>query len=175
MRRRGFLLIEAVLAIFILAMVAAAVFPFAGQLSRTTDFLVRRSRASGEALFAADFMTEKLRNNLSSGAAAEESDAKGYDAYNESNVRSTYEFYVAGEKMRLRLYNGRTQPLTGNTNSAAEDIECRATAGEKIFKTYSGGLTKISFEMEHHATGDVYRCETAVMGYTDYFKVGDEW
>lgn len=72
MKRKGFILMEVLLALLLLSALAAAVFPILGQTAGAMAFMDRRGRAVNEAVFAADFVIEKIRNNLRGKRGADE-------------------------------------------------------------------------------------------------------
>lgn len=81
MKRKGFILMEVLLALLLLSALAAAVFPILGQTAGAMAFMDRRGRAVNEAVFAADFMIEKIRNNLRGSAAQMSGNVYRYEAY----------------------------------------------------------------------------------------------
>lgn len=81
MKRKGFILMEVLLALLLLSALAAAVFPILGQTAGAMAFMDRRRRAVNEAVFAADFMIEKIRNNLRESAAQMSGNVYRYEAY----------------------------------------------------------------------------------------------
>ena len=64
MKRRGYILLEALIALFLIASLSAALYPFAAEAVRAADLMAKRSRIAGEGLYAMDFMTEQLRTGL---------------------------------------------------------------------------------------------------------------
>ena len=81
MKRKGFIFMEVLLALLLLSALAAAVFPILGQTAGAMAFMDRRRRAVNEAVFAADFMIEKIRNNLRESAAQMSGNVYRYEAY----------------------------------------------------------------------------------------------
>lgn len=67
MKRRGYILLEALIALFLIALLSAVLYPFAAEAVRAVDLMAKRSRIAGEGLYAMDFMTEQLRNALKRG------------------------------------------------------------------------------------------------------------
>lgn len=67
MKRRGYILLEALIALFLIASLSAVLYPFAAEAVRAVDLMAKRSRIAGEGLYAMDFMTEQLRNTLKRG------------------------------------------------------------------------------------------------------------
>lgn len=85
MKRRGYILLEALIALFLIASLSAMLYPFAAEAVRAVDLMAKRSRIAGEGLYAMDFMTEQLRNALERGETSSISgDAYSYYAYNQS-------------------------------------------------------------------------------------------
>lgn len=59
MKRKGFLLLEALISLFILTSLALSIFPLATETARVIDSLARRGRLSSEVLSVSDYMTER--------------------------------------------------------------------------------------------------------------------
>lgn len=153
MKRKGFIFMEVLLALLLLSALAAAVFPILGQTAGAMAFMDRRRRAVNEAVFAADFMIEKIRNNLRESAAQMSGNVYRYEAYiwvkdgkgKKKKVRAPYSFFVEGEKLKVRLHNGMSEPVTGeNTGGHGNDgvppagrririSSAAERAGERIF------------------------------------------
>ncbi len=176
MRRKGFLLMEILLALLILSSLAAVVFPFMAQALHATDFLTNRSRSAGQALFAADFMMEKIRNNLKRAEAPAESNVYPYDAYvwvkkGSKRVKEqvTYRFFVESEKLKLRLHNGLSEPVTGETLGDTEFIAFEPDKQGTVFKTYPHGLVQIRYSLWNRRTRHGYGVETAILPYSDFY------
>lgn len=90
MKRRGYILLEALIALFLIASLSAALYPFAAEAVRAADLMAKRSRIAGEGLYAMDFMTEQLRNALKRETASSISgDTYSYEAYNQSGEVKT--------------------------------------------------------------------------------------
>ena len=152
MKRKGFILMEVLLALLLLSALAAAVFPILGQTMGAAVFMERRGRAANEAVFAADFMIEKIRNNLRESAAQMSGNVYRYEAYiwvkdgkdKKKKVRAPYSFFVEGEKLKVRLHNGMSEPVTGEYGEHGNDgvppagrririSSAAERAGERIF------------------------------------------
>lgn len=69
-KRKGLFLLEALLALLILASLAAALFPLAGQAAKAEILASVRGKLGNQGLFAMDFMVEKIRNNRRSMAGS---------------------------------------------------------------------------------------------------------
>ena len=52
MRRRGYILLEALIALFLIASLSAVLYPFAAEAVRAVDLMAKRSRIAGEGLYA---------------------------------------------------------------------------------------------------------------------------
>ena len=116
MKRRGYILLEALIALFLIASLSAALYPFAAEAVRAADLMAKRSRIAGEGLYAMDFMTEQLRNALKRETASSISgDTYSYYAYNQSGEEKKYRFFLDQEKLKLDVYGMTTEPVTGTT------------------------------------------------------------
>ena len=117
MKRRGYILLEALIALFLIASLSAALYPFAAEAVRAVDLMAKRSRIAGEGLYAMDFMTEQLRNTLKRGEASSISgDTYSYYAYDKWGEEETYRFFLDQEKLKLDVYGRTTEPVTGTTS-----------------------------------------------------------
>ena len=121
MKRRGYILLEALIALFLIASLSAVLYPFAAEAVRAVDLMAKRSRIAGEGLYAMDFMTEQLRNALKRGTDVSISgNAYSYEAYNQSGDARTYRFFLDQEKLKLDVYGVTTEPVTGTTSGKEE-------------------------------------------------------
>ena len=73
-------------------------------------------------------MIEKIRNNLRASAAQMSGNVYRYEAYiwvkdgkdKKKKVRAPYSFFVEGEKLKVRLHNGMSEPVTGENTGSTE-------------------------------------------------------
>ena len=146
MKRRGYILLEALIALFLIASLSAALYPFAAEAVRAVDLMAKRSRIAGEGLYAMDFMTEQLRNALKRETASSISgDTYSYEAYNQSGEEKTYRFFLDQEKLKLDVYGMTTEPVTGTT-SGKEEYALTCEEGPLFVKNGEGSLA-ISFSI----------------------------
>ena len=158
MKRKGFIFMEVLLALLLLSALAAAVFPILGQTAGAMAFMDRRGRAVNEAVFAADFMIEKIRNNLRASAAQMSGNVYRYEAYiwvkdgknKKKKVRAPYSFFVEGEKLKTAFL----PPEEGS-----------------VFQVQPKGLVNVSFRMESRSPKEVYAVKTAILPYRDFYGV----
>lgn len=170
MKRKGIILLETVLYILLLSLLAAAVLPFVGQTARLISLFEIRGRMTEQSLFAVDFMTEKLRNHLECTETAYTGNALTYRAYNEKKKKAEYRFLIRDDKLKVRLYNGVTQPVTGENISYKEEIAFLTPEGGSVFRRFEKGLVILSFEMVHTRSGEKRTVETAVLPYRDFYR-----
>lgn len=175
MKRKGYILLELLLALFLLSALAAAVFPLLGQAVRAVAFAGRRGRMVNESVFAADFMVEKIRNDLSKEVYTTGSGrVYPYQAYIwkkgvMEKVPADYRLFVDAEKLKVRLYNGVSQPVTGTTAKDKEEISFLYPEEGDLFHVEPQGLVMISFRMESRKTKDGYAVKTAVLPYRRFY------
>lgn len=151
MKRRGYILLEALIALFLIASLSAALYPFAAEAVRAADLMAKRSRIAGEGLYAMDFMTEQLRNALKRETASSISgDTYSYYAYNQSGEEKKYRFFLDQEKLKLDVYGMTTEPVTGTT-SGKEEYALTCEEGPLFVKSGEGSLA-ISFSLLHRAS-----------------------
>ena len=170
MKRKGIILLETVLYILLLSLLAAAVLPFVGQTARLISLFQIRGRMTEQSLFAVDFMTEKLRNNLECTETVYAGNELASHAYNKKKKKAEYRFLIRDDKLKVRLYNGVTQPVTGESISYKEEIAFLPPEGGSVFRRFEKGLVRLSFEMVHTRSGEKRTVETAVLPYRDFYR-----
>lgn len=147
------------------AVSSAAVLAFAPlihELGRAMVLASSRARASEEAMAAEDFMTEKIRNNyLPSEGDRGKSSSLSYTEGGNWGWRR-YTFFEEGEKIKIELYNGQMQPLTGGGKGRDSVL-----VKDLSFQTEEEGLIHYSFTAMNG--GQPYEMETAVWPYADFF------
>ena len=179
MKRKGFIFMDVLLALLLLSALAAAVFPILGQTAGAMAFMDRRRRAVNEAVFAADFMIEKIRNNLRASAAQMSGNVYRYEAYiwvkdgkdKKKKVRAPYSFFVEGEKLKVRLHNGMSEPVTGENTGSTEMTAFLPPEEGSVFQVQPKGLVNVSFRMESRNPKEVYAVKTAILPYRDFYGV----
>ena len=161
MRRRGYILLEALIALFLIASLSAVLYPFAAEAVRAVDLMAKRSRIAGEGLYAMDFMTEQLRNALKRETISSISgDTYSYEAYNQSGEEKTYRFFLNQEKLKLDVYGMTTEPVTGTT-SGKEEYALTCEEGPLFVKNGEGSLV-ISFSILHRPSGEMMDFRTSL-------------
>ena len=178
MKRRGYILLEALIALFLIASLSAALYPFAAEAVRAVDLMTKRSRIAGEGLYAMDFMTEQLRNALQRGTDASISgNAYSYEAYsrtyNQSGEVKTYRFFLDQEKLKLDVYGRTTEPVTGTT-SGQEEYALTCEEGPLFVKNGEGALA-ISFSILHRSSGEMMDFRTSLLSYADFYRKGQRY
>lgn len=174
MKRRGYILLEALIALFLIASLSAALYPFAVEAVRAVDLMAKRSRIAGEGLYAMDFMTEQLRNALKRGEASSISgDTYSYEAYNQSGEEKTYRFFLDQEKLKLDVYGMTTEPVTGTT-SGKEEYALTCEEGPLFAKNGEGALA-ISFSILHRPSGKTMHFRTSLLSYADFYRKGQRY
>ena len=178
MKRRGYILLEALIALFLIASLSAALYPFAAEAVRAVDLMAKRSRIAGEGLYAMDFMTEQLRNTLKRGTDASISgNAYSYEAYsrtyNSQAKTKTYRFFLDQEKLKLDVYGRTTEPVTGTT-SGKEEYALTCEEGPLFAKNGEGSLA-ISFSILHRPSGEMMDFRTSLLSYADFYRKGQRY
>ncbi len=178
MKRRGYILLEALIALFLIASLSAALYPFAAEAVRAVDLMAKRSRIAGEGLYAMDFMTEQLRNTLKRGTDASISgNAYSYEAYsrtyNSQAKTKTYRFFLDQEKLKLDVYGMTTEPVTGTT-SGKEEYALTCEEGPLFVKNREGALA-ISFSILHRSSGEMMDFRTSLLSYADFYRKGQRY
>lgn len=174
MKRRGYILLEALIALFLIASLSAALYPFAAEAVHAVDLMAKRSRIAGEGLYAMDFMTEQLRNTLKRGAVSSISgDTYSYYAYNQSGEEKTYRFFLDQEKLKLDVYGRTTEPVTGTT-SGKEEYALTCEEGPLFVKNGEGALA-ISFSILYRPSGEMMDFRTSLLSYADFYRKGQRY
>ncbi len=171
-KRKGYFLLDGIMGLLILSLLSAALFPFAAATLRAMERLTHRGRLYSEGMYAMDFMVEKLRNDLRAGSATISSDAFSFNAYNQRNVSATYKFYVDAEKLKLLLYTGSAEPVTGVT-SGKEAYAFGRMDEAPVFQRRGREPLEIGFQMHHQMSGEDADFSTAVLSYTDFYRKGE--
>ena len=173
MRRRGFLMIEALLALGIMTLVCAGVFPLLGKTAHIAADLSHRIRCRDDGAFGAEYVTEAVRfaRARSTNTEITESDSYSFKRKSSKYGIQTYGFSAANGVLRFRVYEGGAQPLVGESESTKAYT---VGVGEKnsYFTAYSGGLLRVSFRV-NHTDGETFSAETAVLPLCDFLKMGE--
>ena len=174
MKRRGYILLEALIALFLIASLSAVLYPFAAEAVRAVDLMAKRSRIAGEGLYAMDFMTEQLRNALKRETASSISgNTYSYAAYNQSGEVKTYRFFLDQEKLKLDVYGMTTEPVTGTT-SGKEEYALTCEEGPLFVKNGERPL-EISFSILHRPSGETMHFRTSPLSYADFYRKGQRY
>ena len=171
-KRKGYFLLDGLIGLLILSALSAALFPFAASALKASDRLTHRGRLVSEGMYAMDFMVEKTRNDLQAGGTSISSDAFSFKAYNQSDVVSTYKLYVDAEKLKLLLYTGSVEPVTGTT-SGKETYAFREIESALVFQKAGRGPLEIGFQMHHQMSGEDADFHTRILSYTDFYRKGE--
>lgn len=173
MKRHGFLMTEALLTLGILALISAAAFPLITETAGIAAGLSRRIRVREDAAYAAEYVTEAVRfaRDRSSSAEGTASDSYSFKRKSTNAGVQTYRFAVSGAILRFHVYEGGSQPVTGDTGTP---VEYRVVHGERsaYFTTQPGGLLSVSFRMTH-TSGESFSAETSVLPLYDFLKTGE--
>lgn len=174
MKRRGFLFLDALLALALMASLAAAIFPAIAHTAGASAALERRIHGEESALFACDYITDKVRHShkRADGASGPAASYK-VAAFAEDGRLRPYTFLVEEKTWKLKLYTGRKQPLTGGEEPLMYEV--RPLGEASYFRTETGGLVHLTYEIRRHGAAESYAVETAVLPLEDYFLVGEPY
>lgn len=172
-RRRGMLLLDALIGLVLLSSLAVGLFPLLAQGVYLLDQVAKRGRLVGEGLYAMDFMGEHVRNNLETGKTDFlSSNQYTYRTYDERNQISPYTLYIDKEKLYVQLYTGRTEPVTGESSGKVEAFAFQNQAGKFLFTRQTVGPLHMAFQLFHQMSGNRWEGETSILPYADYYKKG---
>lgn len=167
MRRSGIIVWEALIGIVLLGMVYMAAGPLVSHALRGAAQNKTKTESGLELLFALHFMEEKIRGAEDSGChVSSDGEVFSYLEIRDGRPES-YAFYVTKEKLYVRLYNGRIQPVTGKSGGPYE-----ATAfvsGRPLFVMPGKGLLQIHCGMQTRE-GGTDMADLAVMNEKTYFS-----
>lgn len=174
MKRRGFLFLDALLALALTASLAAAVFPAVAQTAGASAALERRLHSEESALFACDYITDKIRHSRkrADGTAGPAASYKVAAIAADGRLHP-YTFLVQAQEWKLKLYTGRIQPLTGGEEPLRYTV--RSLDGSSYFRLESNGLVYLSYMIQRLYDEEHYDVETAVLPLEDYFLVGEPY
>lgn len=170
MRRKGMLLLDALMALFLLSALAVMMAPLAGEWFSAMERSRVGTKLSETGLFAMDFMVEKIRNNRKTMAGVVKGNRYDYQAVIDQETDGTYSFFVDREKLKLQLYNDSIQPITGEyTGPEAYAFQ---PGKSSLFHQEGGGPVVISFTMHHQMKRMDRDFETSVIPYADFYGKG---
>lgn len=184
MKRCGFFTAEALAALLVIAAMCAAAFPMLGRVADMLERIDGGLRNAEDGFFAYGYMTDKLRHSLQRTESAErtEADEYKYKAYDESDVIRLYTLLMERRAWKVKLYNGRKQPITGDDAAVPQygayrfgSTAASLTTGEKYFTTEPGGLVRVSYVMRRLTPLAECEVRTAVLPLYDYFLVGEAY
>lgn len=167
MRRKGMLLLDALMALFLLSALAVMMAPLAGEWFSAMERSRVGTKLSETGLFAMDFMVEKIRNNRKPMAGVVKENRYDYQAVTGEGIDDTYHFFVDQEKLKLQLYNDSIQPITGEYTGP--EAYAFLPGKKSLFQQEGGGPVVISFTMHHQMKRMDRDFETSVIPYADFY------
>lgn len=174
MKRRGFMLLDGVIALFLMALLSMAAFPAVGEAARAATDLEHRLHRQETALFACDYMTDKIRHSRQrTSAGAVTSSSCPIAAYDGSGTLRTYTLLAETAQWKIRLYTGVSQPLTGGEEPVPYNTY--TYDGNPFFQGEAEGLVRLSYEIRRSADTDSFAVKTAVLPLYDFFLVGEPY
>lgn len=172
-KRKGFLLLEALTALLLLSALAISVFPLAGRMAGASFLGSLRAEMGETGLFAMDFMTEKIRNSMNPSVSPVSGDRFTYYV-KKGNRLVPYELMLNQEKIKVELYNGLVQPVTGEKSGSGERIPL--SAGEEgLFRRQPGRPVHISFILSQKDGEESIVYETSILPYADFYRKGQAY
>lgn len=170
MRRKGMLLLDGLMALFVLSALAVMMAPLAGEWFSAMERGRVGTKLSETGLFAMDFMVEKIRNNRKPMAGVVKENRYDYQAFTGEGIDDTYRFFVDREKLKLQLYNDTIQPVTGEYTGP--EAYAFLPGEPSLFHQEGGGPVVISFTMHHQMKRLDRDFETSVIPYADFYGKG---
>lgn len=167
MKRKGFLLLEALMALLLISGLAISVFPLAGRLSGALILGGFKGRMGETGLFAMDFMTEKVRNTEKP-SISPVNERFTYSVRNGEDVLS-YWLYLDRQKLKVLLYDGHVEPITGEETGSTEEIPVIA-GKDGLFRRQGKGPLHMSFSLLRPVEGIRSDFETSILPYADFYE-----
>lgn len=167
MRRKGMLLLDALMALFLLSALAVMMAPLAGEWFSAMERSRVGTKLSETGLFAMDFMVEKIRNNRKPMAGGVKGNQYDYQDVTGEGTDGTYSFFVDREKLKLQLYNDSIQPITGEYTGP--EAYAFLPGKKSLFHQEGGGPVVISFTIHHQMKRMDRDFETSVIPYADFY------
>lgn len=170
MKRKGFLLLEALMALLLISGLAISVFPLAGRLSGALILGGFKGRMGETGLFAMDFMTEKVRNTEKP-SISPVNERFTYSVRNGEDVEDVlaYRLYLDRQKLKVLLYNGHVEPITGEETGSTEEIPVIA-GKDGLFRRQGKGPLHMSFSLLRPVEGIRSDFETSILPYADFYE-----
>lgn len=169
--KRGFLFLDALLALALLAALAAAAFPAIGHIAGAAAAEERRLHEAETALFSCSYIADKIRWSLRRTPEGAVTDTQCVvTAEAQDGTLRPYTLYVLNHQWTLRLYTGRTQPLTGGETPLLYEV--RAAGDAPYFRGEPGGLVHLSYEVGPAGMAEGYAVSAAVLPLADFFLMG---
>ena len=106
MRHKGFILMELLIALMLMASLALFMFPLFREFLSGERLMMERSQAVEQGVWATDLMIEHIKNNRARTKVAKEGDGYVYYRGNHIRERLRYEFRLVGKSLYVKLYNG---------------------------------------------------------------------
>lgn len=183
MKRRGFFILDFLIGLAVLSLLAAGAMPAITAVFSYTAELESRAKVQEDAVFAADYMTDRIRYCLDRTRPEPEpihTYAYAYQDYDENEKPNSY--WISAEKKRwvIKLYNGSQQPITGDSNDGTDPkyaLENFKGNGEILpyFTIYPHGLVRISYRIARVTPAVSYDLTTSILPLRDYFLVGEPY
>lgn len=179
--RHGFLLLDFLIGLAVLSLLAAGAVPAIAAISAYAAAMETRAKVQEDAVFAADYITDRIRYCLDRTQPQKEPIYTAVYSYQDYDENENPNFYwIIAEKKRwfIKLYTGRQQPITGDSNDGT-DLKYTLVQfknGGKVlpyFTIYPHGLVRISYQIERVIPSASYELTTSILPLRDYFLVGD--
>lgn len=174
--KRGVLLLEVVISLMLLAAVSGAALPLLSHSARILSDIMTGLRLTEDGLFAAEYMTSRIRQSItrSSREQAWQENRYAYYDYNQYGVKKKYIFSVEDQAWYLILYDGLgRQPITGGHSQMP--VSLVEMGGEPYFSVEPGGLVHVSYQMKAKPGEERFALKTAVLPLYDYFLQGEAY
>lgn len=169
MRHKGFIFMELLIALMLMASLALFMFPLFREFLSGERLVMERSQAVEQGVWATDLMIEHIKNNRARTKEAKEGDRYVYYRSNQIRGRLRYEFRLIGKSLHVQLYNGVIQPITGGSEKEG-NVKVFPPADGRVFRVKRHGLVEIFYKFGKENGEQLYEIRTAVVPYEDLYQ-----
>lgn len=169
MRHKGFILMELLIALMLMASLALFIFPLFREFLSGERLVMERSQAVEQGVWATDLMIEHIKNNRARTKEAKEGDRYAFYRGNLIRERLRYEFRLIGKSLYVQLYNGAMQPITGGSEKEG-NVKVFPPADGSVFRVKRHGLVEIFYKFGKENGEQLYEIRTAVVPYEDLYQ-----
>lgn len=170
MKRKGFILWEALMGLLLISCVVAATLPLVHGGIAYVDRKSRDHLQEDVVMEVWSSVTERLRNSLTDDRSEVSGNRVNFTWYDQNGNERSFAFLVSDRKLKLLLYTGMTESITGE--------EADGFAGyylypkDRFFTRNHLGLVTISYKVVRGNNDWTVEAETSILPYATYYQKG---